>query len=594
MQHKAAKLFISYRRDDAAPNAGRLFDWLERQFDADGVFLDTSRIALGADFEKVLRQRLDEAGLVLVVIGPRWLDIANERGRRLEQADDYVRMEVAAALAANKRIIPVLVGGAQMPSADELPEALRGLARRNACELRDAAFERDFDQLVDAILERPRGYLKTELDRLQRLLRAIRLSSLLVPAVTLLAVLSLWVGLLDLFTLDTRAASYLLWAGEQLSPTPEDAGVLMVTIDRASEASLQREFAATAAWRADHARLIDRAAAAGAKAVVFDLFFERETEADAQLAGAAQRARAQGMRVVFGARARDGPAPRMSAALRDAADWGSVCVSRRLGYSYLLPLGVIEADDLSRPVQRVHTPALALSAARPAPPTEVDIDRRRVHLDGLPAAQAPRFSLIRRVSGTIGNCENLQPGDVAAMLMIRFARAGYWQAAARSLSYATALEATAATDAAMRDRVVLVGVTLPRLGDRYSLTSGVSRRPVYGVELHANAIANLLQGRELVTPTLDASAAFALSAALIGALLGYISAPWRHWRRRSAVAAVVVGYITIACIFASQGYLLNVLYHATAFLLTYTVLRQLRNGGFDASVGRRATGRKSR
>lgn len=584
MSADSPRVFISYRRDDAGANAGRLFDWLVRQFGGKQVFLDTSRIALGDDFEQVLRQRLGQADVVLVVIGPRWLDIANAQGRRLDQTDDYVRMEVAAALAADKRIIPVLVGGASMPAADDLPEVLGDLSRHNAAELRDAGFEQDFDQLVNAILGRPRGYLKTEFHRLQRLLRAIRLSSLLVPAVTVLVVLALWIGLLDLFTLDTRAASYLLWAGEQLSPAPDESGVLLVTIDADTERVLQREFGATPAWRRDHARLIERATAAGATAVVFDLFFERETDADQELADAVRRARAQGTRVVFGARARAGSEPRMIAALRDVSEWGSVCISRRLGYTYLTPLAVLDSDDSGQSSQRAHTPALALTAARAAPLTEVDIDHRRIRLDGVAADRSPQFSLVRRISGQPSNCRNLEPGDTAAMLLIRFAAAGYWQAPQRTLSYVDALsDMTTSTDA-MHGRVVLVGATLPRLGDRYRLTSGLSRRTVFGMELHANAIANLLQGREVVTPTLDASAAFALFAAVVGAVFGFVTAPWPRWRRRLALGAVVVAYTGLATTFASQGYLLNVLYHATAFLFTFVILHRLRNGNFDRTA----------
>lgn len=272
-------VFISYRRDDASGNAGRLFDWLTRQFGRSRVFLDTDKIAHGADFAEVLKARLHDADVVLVVIGRAWLDIANAAGRRLDQPDDFVRMEVATALelaaSGGTRVIPVLVDGAGMPAASDLPQPLQGLARLNAASLRDAGFEQDFDLLVDDMLGRPRGYLRTELDRLQRLLQALKVSSLLVPVVAVFVVLALWMGVLDEFTLDTKAASYLLWAGEQLAPAPDDPGVLLVTIDEGSEAQLQRPFGPTPAWRADHARLIERATAAGAKAVVFDLFSNR-------------------------------------------------------------------------------------------------------------------------------------------------------------------------------------------------------------------------------------------------------------------------------------------------------------------------------
>lgn len=577
-------VFISYRRDDASANAGRLFDWLVRQFGSQRIFLDTSKIALGDDFEVVLRQRLDEADVVLVIIGPRWLDIANEQGRRLDQADDYVRMEVAAALAADKRIIPVLVGAADMPGEDALPAPLQALSKRNGTTLRDAAFEQDFDQLVNAILGRPRGYLKTELDRLQRLLRAIKLSTLLVPAVAALVMLALWVGLLDALTLDTRAASYLLWAGEQLSPPAHDPGVLLVRIDRHSVDRLGRDFGPLPAWRRDHARLIDRAAAAGAKAVVFDLFFERDTEADARLAAAAREARLTGTRVVFGARALDGRQPRMAATLRAAADWGSVCINRRLGFTFMAPLGILDPDDLGRATPRAHTPGLALSATQAAALRGVDIDRRLIDLDPLvdaPPGRAPRFSLIRRMRDAGGACETLADGDDAAMLLIRFAGPDYWQSGERSVAYADLLDPAVVADALLRDKILLVGVTLPQFGDRHTVTSGLQRHTLYGVELHANAIANLVAGREVITPTLDASSLIAATAAMGGAFYGYLSAAWPGWRRRVALAGILGGYLALASVLAGQGILLHLLYDATAFLALYAILQRLRNGGFE-------------
>lgn len=135
-----SKVFVSYRRDDSAGFAGRLTDALERRFGVDSVFRDVDDIAAGADFGVVIEQALQQVQAVLVVIGPRWLDARDMRGRRLDDPGDYVRREIALALASGKPVIPVLVGGATMPVAEALPPTLRGLANRNALSLGDAGW----------------------------------------------------------------------------------------------------------------------------------------------------------------------------------------------------------------------------------------------------------------------------------------------------------------------------------------------------------------------------------------------------------------------------------------------------------------------
>ena len=146
-----SKVFISYRRDDSAGFAGRLTDALERRFGADSVFRDVDDIAAGADFGVVIEDALQQVHAVLVVIGPRWLDARDERGRRLDDPGDYVRREVELALASGKPLIPVLVGGAMMPAAEALPSTLRGMTNRNALTLGDAGWREDLARL-EAVL----------------------------------------------------------------------------------------------------------------------------------------------------------------------------------------------------------------------------------------------------------------------------------------------------------------------------------------------------------------------------------------------------------------------------------------------------------
>ncbi|MEO6563723.1 MAG: toll/interleukin-1 receptor domain-containing protein [Nitrosospira sp.] len=147
-------VFISYRRDDSAGHSGHLYDRLTSYFGPQRVFMDIDDIPPGADFASMIEARIDAADTVLVVIGKRWLTAADvQNRRRLDDSADFVRIEIATALARGKRIIPMLVAGATMPSTQELPEALAALSRRNAVVLTETYVNRDVDELIVTIEE---------------------------------------------------------------------------------------------------------------------------------------------------------------------------------------------------------------------------------------------------------------------------------------------------------------------------------------------------------------------------------------------------------------------------------------------------------
>ncbi len=153
-----SRIFISYRREDSEHVVGRLADDLRQRFGADNqVFLDHSSIVPGSDFSDSLQQALAECAAVLVVIGPGWLGATDKRQRRrLELDDDWGRNEVAACLRdAAVRVFPVLVGGAEMPLADELPTPLRTLARRQALPLATRHWHPDVAALVRLLQQVP-------------------------------------------------------------------------------------------------------------------------------------------------------------------------------------------------------------------------------------------------------------------------------------------------------------------------------------------------------------------------------------------------------------------------------------------------------
>lgn len=145
-------IFISYRRDDTAPYAGRIYDRLTAHFGDSQVFMDIDQIQPGEDFVKVINSKVSACDVAIVLIGKNWLALTNAEGkRRLDDAEDFVRLEVAAALARDVRVVPVLVGGTAMPRANELPEVLAPLARRNAVEVSDTRFHSDVDRLLEAL-----------------------------------------------------------------------------------------------------------------------------------------------------------------------------------------------------------------------------------------------------------------------------------------------------------------------------------------------------------------------------------------------------------------------------------------------------------
>ncbi|WP_230971086.1 toll/interleukin-1 receptor domain-containing protein [Nitrogeniibacter aestuarii] len=146
-------IFISYRRDDSAGYAGRLEEALQAYFGPDAVFRDVDDLVPGMAFSSALDARIDAARVVLVLIGPGWLDADRDGVRRLEQADDYVRREVAQALASAKPVIPVLLGGAQLPAREALPAPLKGLVDRHAVCLDDSGWRDDVARLSGALAQ---------------------------------------------------------------------------------------------------------------------------------------------------------------------------------------------------------------------------------------------------------------------------------------------------------------------------------------------------------------------------------------------------------------------------------------------------------
>lgn len=146
------RIFISYRREDTAYAAGWLFDRLVEHFGSVQVFKDVDSIELGDDFVEVITTAVASCDVLLALIGGDWVSITDDQGnRRLDNPEDFVRLEIEAALARNVLVIPILVEGAMIPRPDELPASLGALVRHQALELSPSRFDFDTNRLVSLL-----------------------------------------------------------------------------------------------------------------------------------------------------------------------------------------------------------------------------------------------------------------------------------------------------------------------------------------------------------------------------------------------------------------------------------------------------------
>ena len=115
-------IFLCYRRDDNRHAAGRLYDCLQQRFSSEQIFFDVDAIEPGLSFLHVIQERIRASDAIIVVIGPNWLDARDSDGhRRLDDPEDFVRVEIEAGLQEGIRVIPVLIDGAAIPRSQTCP-----------------------------------------------------------------------------------------------------------------------------------------------------------------------------------------------------------------------------------------------------------------------------------------------------------------------------------------------------------------------------------------------------------------------------------------------------------------------------------------
>jgi hypothetical protein len=181
MMKNVANVFVSYRREDSAPYAGRICDRLGDELGAEHVFIDVQDIAPGMDFVQTIENTVGKCDVLIAVIGPRWVEVLKSR----DDEQDFVEHEIAAALQRGITVIPVLVGGAVMPAERDLPPRLSGFSRRQALVISDTDFDRGASDLLRAV-ERTTARPKTPKKVLWAVVAAGLLIALIGSAVLLI------------------------------------------------------------------------------------------------------------------------------------------------------------------------------------------------------------------------------------------------------------------------------------------------------------------------------------------------------------------------------------------------------------------------
>jgi hypothetical protein len=145
-------IFINYRREDSNWNALAIYNELQKYFSKDQIFKDFNAIQPGDDFVESIGTALQRCDVLLVLMGDKWLNVADEAGnRRLDDPDDFVRLEISKALSRGIKVIPVMLDEIKMPRPEQLPENLQPMTRRQLVEIDPTRFEDDVRKLAEVI-----------------------------------------------------------------------------------------------------------------------------------------------------------------------------------------------------------------------------------------------------------------------------------------------------------------------------------------------------------------------------------------------------------------------------------------------------------
>lgn len=540
------RLFISYRRDDSALAARLVHNELSALYGSDDVFMDVDDIGWGDDFVQAIDEHLERADVVVVMIGPAWADIVQQRLR----GDDWVRHEVRRALelqaAGRVRVVPVHVGRVPWPPAT-LPPDLLPLRNRVVVPFEPRDLKRGIEDIVKAIEKRS---VVSDLAR-EKLLRMARL--LAVP-LGLAVFMAGWVALLDRITVDTQVAGLTMaLAAVGAAPPPPSGQVVLLGIDRRTEAQVGRPF--DASWRAEHGRLVEQVAAAGARTLAFDITLAApgDEAANARLEQALQAVQGR-LPVVFAVSSALQGQPALQPRFAALVHTGVACVGRQAGAVRAAPLAVRAASAAADAAPRQ---ALALAAWRGGRPTlPIDEDDRvlQAQADGPAPGLNTSFYALETVRTPHPECSVIAPGDRAALQTIDPNHLPLWREAPRRIPYEAVLAGDAAALQALKGKAVLVGLMRAPDEDVHNVP-GSTR---WGVELTAQQLDDLAAGRAVTRLDALAEALLTALATAAGVALAVrLSARGRGARAAVLVAAGLALALGSAALYRMEGLLLS-------------------------------------
>jgi CHASE2 domain-containing sensor protein len=404
-----------------------------------------------------------------------------------------------------------------------------------------------------------------ELERARRRLRFRHRAMLGGVMAALVAALAFAVGILEPLPLTWVARASPVWFGDPLGRSLEVGDIAIVTSP-----------AIDTSWRPRHAVLIDRLAEAGARVVVFDLFFERSFPTDdSVLAEAFGRARGRGTRIVVGTRdIGGGGQPAVVPALAAQASVGSVCLgTNRARFSGIVPVTWVAPDGK----RTVPSLALAAVAAWKGVGVVADLDRATISLVDEKATVTDRVRAARvvTVKRRYPQCPMFSEGSRYAELFASRARTAWWRDPARRVDYATVLAAAPAELAWARDKIVLIGA--PRPEEVFRQGVGFTQDERYGVERHADAIATILSDAEVLPLRWGWQLVIIFLGAAAGGWSALRSRRGRRWRDAVLLASAVVGFGVVASIaYRTAHTLVDVIYPSLALFLAYAMVFELR------------------
>jgi len=579
------KVFISYRRDDSALAAKLLHNELARHFGADNVFMDIEDIGYGDDLVAAIDSHLAGADVVVVVIGPRWLELLQARLR----GDDWVREEVRRSLAlrastGRPRVIAALVEGAKVP-VDGLPEDLQLLRSSNMLRIDANALNQSLNTLAEAVQGRPFASIADEMQRRRR-------AQMAAVAVGTVVFLAGWVSLFDLLGLDTRAATATMRLSSALpgAEAPWGGTVVLASVDEKTVAAVGRPFGP--AWRAEHAQFVLRAAEAGALTVGFDLTFDADgpDAADAALAGALASVGGR-MPVVVGVQEVEGSLPRIAPRLAALVQWGIACAGERLGLARSMPLLVERKVAGESPAGQPAAPAEAAPMAWPSfalaafsiggkadPLSEVQQRQQRVTVvrgANRRSAEVP-YHAFEQVTRAQRECPAIQKGDRVASQLFDPGALPALDRPPQRIAYEDVLRGEPQALAALSGRIVLVGVQLAEQ-DSFEISGGRKR---WGSELIAAQIDAMERRSAIVPLPAVAQVLMAIAMALLGALAAAHLSRRPRAVRLLAVAALGAGFIAAAVLlYRSEQLLLGMPYGLVALALGAWLGGRFSSGG---------------